>query len=288
MQVALPHRPSPNTIRDAPDWLRLPRRWRRLLRFHALQRATISCLLIASCVVATQGLTRDGLSRDSLSGAMARVEDSLAHHGFALEQVSLNGHRFTPDGDLYEALRLSEAKTLIGFDTRTAKARLEALPWVEKALLQRKFPHTLDVTIHERHAVAIWHTETGAVVLDATGRKLAAIPRDASHEPFGRNLLHLTGATAGAHIDEALRLLSAFPGVAHRLKALEHVAGRRWTLHLDDGRQILLPADNPADGLRRALDLERQGHLAGAFEIDVRHGQRTVLIPPRPRTTPNG
>ena len=56
------------------------------------------------------------------SAALAPVEHAVELAGFGLQQVSVSGHRFTADTDIYAALDLDSARTLLSFDARAARA----------------------------------------------------------------------------------------------------------------------------------------------------------------------
>ena len=96
--------------------------------------------------------------------------------GFTLHQVSLSGLRFTPDTAVFEALDLPAATTLLTFDARRARARIEALPWVAQARIERVFPDGLAVRVIERQPLAIWRNGTRYYVIDRHGRRLALPP----------------------------------------------------------------------------------------------------------------
>src|SRR5262249_8893966 len=87
----------------------------------------------------------------------AELERWVTLAGFDLREASVTGARFTPDGDLFEAIDLEHARTLLGFDARAVKARIEALPWVEEASITRLLPDRIEVHISERTPIAVWH-----------------------------------------------------------------------------------------------------------------------------------
>ena len=54
-----------------------------------------------------------------------------------LTQVSVTGHRYTPDSDILDAVGLDDARTMLSFDSRAAQDRIERLPWMERASIER-------------------------------------------------------------------------------------------------------------------------------------------------------
>ncbi|MFM2422374.1 MAG: hypothetical protein RL291_904 [Pseudomonadota bacterium] len=259
--------------------MRFVRRTRRGVLRHADRLRLCGLALVVATLALAYG-------NGAVGGAVAVAEAQLYARGFGLEQVNVQGHRHTPDGDIFEALGSASAKTLFSFDADAAKVRIEALPWVERATLRRVFPNAIDVSVVERKPAILWHADDGTRLLDRDGRHLGRLPKGDTGQGYGANLIVLEGAGADAHATAALTLLAAFPGIAHRLKSLEFVAGRRWTVHLVDGAKLHLPADDPARALAQALELDRKGLLEKATEIDLRVRDRLILIGTEPQPTP--
>ena len=93
----------------------------------------------------------------------------------ASSRCRLSGQRFTPDADVFEAIDLPNAGSLLTFDATATRARIEALPWVATATISRVFPGALDVAHHRAPAVALW-LHDGREYLDrCPGRVLSAL-----------------------------------------------------------------------------------------------------------------
>ena len=75
-----------------------------------------------------------------------------------MQQVTLSGHRFTSDSDIYAALDLDGARTLLSFDARAAQARIEQLPWIERASIERVVPDGVDVALPSACPSRVWRT----------------------------------------------------------------------------------------------------------------------------------
>ena len=165
--------------------------------------------------------------------------------GFGIDQVALKGHRFTPDGDIFDALKLDEARSIATFDIAAAQAAVEELPWVEYATITRVYPDQLVVDITERKPFALWQRGKDLAIVDAEGRLLSAAERHTA--PPG--LLQIAGDGAATEAKGLVALLSAYPDLLQSLQLGERVAGRRWRLHLADDIKIELPANGPAAAL---------------------------------------
>jgi cell division protein FtsQ len=191
--------------------------------------------------------------------------------GLGLQQVAVSGHRFTPDSDIFDALGLDAARTLLSFDSRAAKERIERLPWVERASIERIIPDRLEVQVVERAPFAVWQAEGRTFLIDRSGRVLTGIAPDAMPA-----LPRLAGEGAPREAAALSELLARHPGLLPRVKLAERIGGRRWRLNLADGGAIELPASGEGKALARAVTLARHG-IAPASEVDLRAEGRTLL-----------
>jgi cell division protein FtsQ len=204
-----------------------------------------------------------------------RLEPALIAAGFGLDQVTLHGHRFTTDSDIFDALDLPNVRTMAGLDTAAIRARLHRLPWVESATLAKVYPGRLSVQITERAAFALWLRGEDAILVDVSGRPLSAVnPREAPVFP------RISGAGAPAEAAALLETLAHFPDVRARLSRANRIDERRWSLELTQGVRLELPAEGEASALAALFKsaagpgwLAKPGHvidLRSATEIAVR------------------
>jgi cell division protein FtsQ len=210
-------------------------------------------------------------SPDLRSTALGAVEHAAEFAGLGLQQMTVSGHRFTVDREIYAALDLQGARTLLTFDARAARARLEQLPWVARASIERLMPDAVDVRIMERVPFAVWRAGEQSWLIDRDGRKLQAVPADVMPR-----LLRVAGEGAPKEAAAVAALLLDFPHIARRVQVAERIGGRRWRLHVADGSSIDLPATGEADALARLTRLYESG-LPGARGIDVRMSTRVLV-----------
>lgn len=193
------------------------------------------------------------------TGAMSQLDGIARLTGFGIDMVALTGHRFTADSDVFDALDLPNARSLVSFDTEGVRRRLERLPWVMAADLTRVFPDRLDVRITERKAFAVWMRDGRPHLIDNSGRVLSVISRG-----DGLDLPRLSGEGAPAEAERLLTLLTAYRDVFDRLEEAERVGDRRWTLHLTGGVTVHLPPEREASVL---ASISSGGRLAALFTI---------------------
>jgi cell division protein FtsQ len=245
-----------------------PRRGpRRKFRARALS-------LIALGIVAPLAFASVARPLTSPAPALAEIERLIELAGFGLTQVSVTGHRYTLDSDIFDAIDLENAHTMLTFDTRAAQDRIERLPWVERASIERVLPDRLEVRILERSPSAVWRRNGRTFLIDASGRVLAAVPPDAR-----LSLPSVAGEGAAAKAAGLNALLAEHPQVTARVEVAERVGQRRWVLRLTDGGSVQLPAYGEAEAIARWLRVA-QARGPGAVEIDVRVKERTLVRAP--------
>ena len=251
-----------------------PRRNRRLLIF----RLTALALLIAASAA---GLTFGTSGARQPPALIAHIDQWLAGHGFGIEQVSLEGHRYTPDADIFDALDLANAGSMLRFNGTDAANRMLRLPWVQRVQIKPLVPNGLHVVITERTPYAVWEHGGRRQLIDESGYRLASIgPASFTHLP------RVHGEDAHTAVADLQATLSLFPAIATRLSLAQRIGGRRWVLVLNNGLKIQLPSEQEAAALQRLAALQAGPGILDRdlAEIDLRGAGLTV----RPRSLPGG
>lgn len=229
-------------------------------------------------------LTHGGRETRSIASLLHDAEQALAWAGLGIDQIALSGQRFTPDSDIFEAVDLANARSLLTFDGTRARARIEDLPWIETASINRVFPGALDVQVTERKPLALWVKRDREFLIDATGRVLSGV-RKGSHVGLPR----VAGEGAPAQAEALLELMRRYPRIWERFELAERVGGRRWTLHLKNHVTIHLGADREAVALAALASADHLGVLLSGHDliIDLRtEGHVAVRRDKRPATPP--
>jgi cell division protein FtsQ len=104
----------------------------------------------------------------ALAGAWA----VLASPFLDIDRVVVKGTaRLTP-ADVETASQIHRGDAMVWLDGGAAVARIDALPWIRAAHVEREWPGTVTITVTERTAVAWVDTGTGPALVDGTGRVL--------------------------------------------------------------------------------------------------------------------
>jgi cell division protein FtsQ len=266
----------PERVRPIDGQLGLPLRARR--RAPAPRSRLNGPVIIAAVAgaVAFALATGFGDTARKPGSVLAEVDRIAEVLGWGLKQVELSGHKFTSDTAVLDTLDLEHVRSLASFNAQAARDRIERLPWVATATITRLLPDGLAISITERKPYAVWQLGDRETLIDAGGRRLAAIRPGAAHE-----LLRVAGPGAPDVSAELFASLARHPEIAGRLVTAERVGLRRWTLRLSGDLEVLLPprlTEAPFETLLRGPAGQRLIDT-GAGQLDLRHPGRIVAVP---------
>ncbi len=202
------------------------------------------------------------------------IDKLMANLGFGIDFVTLKGHRFTSDTDVFEALSLKNARSFVLFNSGEARKRIEKLAWVKDVSIVRVLPDRIDIVITERTPFAVWHNGEALYLVDAEGRVLSG-----TDERAAPKLPRISGKGAPKLAARLFATLSHHPRILSQLHQAYRIVDRRWSLQLRNGAVIHLPADAESAALAR-LKANRQllAHLEhDRAVIDLRGENRIVV-----------
>lgn len=214
---------------------------------------------------------------DARLTASAAMTDYSSMAGVRLRQVSVAGRSRTPAVDVLDAIDLPQGAPLIGFDPTSARERLESLPTVKTATVERRLPDQLYISLVERTPIAIWQNGDDNLLIDAEGVVLGDINAESLSLPL------VSGKGAPEAASDLLTMFSTEPALAARVKAAIRVGNRRWDLWVDgyagSGVQIKLPETAMETAFRRLSVLDRSQSLLerDLAMIDMRVPDRLVI-----------
>lgn len=198
--------------------------------------------------------------------------------GAVVEKIVVTGAVYTGKDDLQTALGLKKGDSLVGFDAGSARGRIEQLPWVRLASVDRMLPDRVNVTIYEHVPLARLVAEGKIWVINKDGERIVA---DADNAFPGLPLLQ--GEGAADHANELFAHLSNWPQLLSQLREAQWMGGRRWDLRFVSGVVVQLPEEEKNFGAEQALPLlaklEEARHVLtlNAGEVDLRLPDRVVL-----------
>jgi cell division protein FtsQ len=217
----------------------------------------------------------------SLGGTLA---DTSARLGLAVADIEVEGRGMTSRDAILRAIGAERGTAILTISPAEVKTRLEGLPWVRSAAVERRLPDTLHVRLVERAPFAFWQNRGKLALIDREGTVIT----DEHLERFP-NLIVVVGEDAPRHAASLLDMLTHEPDLAGRVVAAVRIGGRRWNLRLDNGIDVELPENGTETAWAKLAQLERTSRLLArdVQAIDLRLPDRLVLrVTPEPPKEP--
>ena len=251
-----------------------PRRRRRISP--ALRHAARWAIVVVLAVGVYGGvvLSRLPIGQAIPVGAADRALAASAALGLVVGDIEVVGRETTDRATIMAALAAERGTPILAVSPSRAKEKLESLPWVRSATIERRLPGTLLVRLVERHPLAVWQHAGKHELIDREG---AVIPvRDLTR--FAR-LPTVVGDDAASHATALIDMLAREPELASRVTAAVRVDDRRWNLQIDNAIDVLLPETNLAEAWARLAAQERANKLLqrDIRTVDMRLPDRLVL-----------
>ncbi len=196
--------------------------------------------------------------------------------GFRLRALTVEGRAMTAREDLLGALDAEQGTPIAAIDVAKARTRVEALPWVRSAKIERRLPDTIHMVLEERVPYALWQRGERYTLVDHDGHLISDVPE------FDIRLPLIVGTDAPANAALLFEALKKEPELARRVQAAVRVGARRWNIQLDsyeEGISVRLPEENMAEAWTRLATLERDHKILerDLEVIDLRLEDRLIV-----------
>jgi cell division protein FtsQ len=253
-----------------PTWKLFLRRQRWMVRPFAWL-----CVGVAAAAAGVV-LLRNAQPGSSIASVREKVGVLTANAGMRITDIVIEGRANTPEPLLRSALGFSKGDPIIGFSLEQARMRIEKLPWVAHATVERRLPGTIVIALSERRPFAIWQNQGRYVLIDRDGQPVT----DEQVAKF-RDLPLIVGPGAPEAARVLLDALTDRPAIQGRVVAAMRISERRWNLRMKNGTDILLPEGHEVEALDRLLQLQQDTALLDRplEAIDMRLADRLVLRP---------
>ncbi len=140
------------------------------------------------------------------------------------------------------------------------------LPWINKIVITRSMPNTINIFVTEYEPFAIWQDGDKKYVTDKDGN--IVLVNDI--EEF-KHLVILSGKGANTHAKSLFNIFAIDPVLSNRVYSATWLGGRRWDIRFDNGLLIKLPEDNISDAWHSLIKIyEMPGSILGLQVIDLR------------------
>ncbi len=194
--------------------------------------------------------------------------------GFKVDNVYLEGRKFTPLYDVTKAMEIKTNEPILNISLSEIKDRLQAIPRVKYAEVARVLPDQLHVHIVEREPVAIWQNEGKLHLIDDNGVVMEYV------DPAQyKNLLLVVGEDAPAHTRELLTMMASAPEMYKNVFAVMRVGERRWNVRFRNGIELKLPEKDADAAWQNFAHLEQEDHLLerSIKSVDMRISDRVFI-----------
>jgi cell division protein FtsQ len=255
--------------------------------------AAVTRLYRILCWLAVPGVLALGIGVAAVLGLLPPVQevgrrteawlmDRTAAFGLRVADIRVEGRATTDRETILAALGADMGTPILAVDPGRAERRLEALPWVSSAVIERRLPDTIYVRLVERRPLALWQHNGKLQLIDDAG---IVIPV-ARIDRFAKLPL-VVGPDAPTEAASLLAILAKEPDLERRVTAAVRVGGRRWNLRVDGRIDVLLPADDAAGAWAALAHIERSSAILDrdVEAVDMRLPDRLVVrvVPQAPK-----
>jgi cell division protein FtsQ len=266
-------------INVAPKASRAPKKDE--LRPHVHGQATRRLVRWAGSVAAVVAVAAPVYWAISSGWIVATVEaahrsflQATAASGFALREVRVEGRGETAVADILAAVKANRGDPILGIDIDGVRERLENLPWIETASVERRFPDQLIVSVTEAAPMALWQRNQKLFLVSRDG----AVIETANLGKYAK-LLIIVGEDAPKKAQDLFDILAQEPDLRSHVTAAVLVGKRRWNIRMDNDVDVKLPEDGALEAWRHFADLNRRNNLLDkdVTAVDLRQSDRVVV-----------
>ena len=204
--------------------------------------------------------------------------------GLTVREVIVEGRSKTKKSALLQALQVSEGDNILAINITEMKDRINKLPWVKSARIERHFPNKISLTLFERTPMARWQTNRMLKLIDVHGDVIPIVDLTRFS-----NLPIIIGKNAPKIAGQILNTLSNEPHLFRRVKSLTLVSDRRWDVQLDNQINVHLPEKNPGKAWAHLATVEQGHNIFGdqVQGIDMRLENQLIIKIEKNKTFPS-
>lgn len=237
-------------------------------------KGKLSLVILCVCLILTAWLWSAGTLQKASESLNEKWAIVAKDEGFLLQGILLEGRQNLDKKAIYDTIGAKVGDPISNVNAQQIQNRLEALPWVKAAAIERRLPDHLIIRIQERKPIALWQHDGR---MDLLGEEGVMIPVP-SLQPY-HSLPQIVGMGADVHAPNFLHMLQKYKTIFPHTISLVRVAKRRWNLHLKNQVVVRLPEKNVEESLEKLKGLiEKKRILNSKVEIiDFRLPDRFVV-----------
>lgn len=206
--------------------------------------------------------------------AHQKILHVTANAGFEVENILVEGRRYTEADTLKAILNVEKGYPIFGFNPAHAQEMIAKISWVKDVQVERRFPDTIYIGIKERTPMALWQRDKRLSLIDTEGVVLT----DHKIDRF-KNYIVVVGDEVPEHAPDFLKLLLSEPEISGKIEAASLKSGRRWDFVLKTGAIVKLPEEDLVLAFRRLAQMQEEKQILDkdVKTIDVREPNRILV-----------
>lgn len=188
-----------------------------------------------------------------ISGNLNKI---LANSGFAIKNVTINGQKYTSSQSIAKILKIKAGMPIYAISLSDYKAKIESLPWVKEAIIERVLPNNIHISVIERRPIALGQKERKLYIIDEDGE----IINEKNVTPF-LSLPVIIGDGAEIYANSLISMLKDDPELFKKISSIIHISERRWNIRFDNDLEIKLPEENMDIAWKKVIELYKRNEL---------------------------
>ncbi|MEM9229538.1 MAG: cell division protein FtsQ/DivIB [Pseudomonadota bacterium] len=219
--------------------------------------------------------------QDTLRAKAMNVRASIAAHpSMMVTEIKLMDVSPAMKAKVADRIGFDLPISSMDLDLGALHERITEIEAIAAARIRLPGDGVMEITVTERVPQFVWRHADGLELVDAEGFHVGPVGAR-SDRP---DLPVLIGEGADHAAPEARALLDMASPIVDRVRALQRVGARRWTIALVDGPRIHLPEEGAAAALARVMALHEADDILdrAVSVVDMRDGRRPIL-----RVTPD-
>ena len=246
-------------------------RRQRIVRISAISFASV--LAVGACGYGFWGW-KSGFVQEVGAQTQRGMVMLSARMGFVVHDIYLEGRETVSLEAIRRTAQIERGDPLFAASPQEIKARLETIPAIKVAEIERMMPGAIHIHITERKPIALWQNDGQMHLIDDNG-----VVMTAGDIAKWSNLLLVVGPDAPKHSSELLTILGKNPELFKQIKAAVRVGGRRWNIRFHNGVEVKLPEQNVAEAWNRLAEMQQAQNVLerDIVAIDLRLADRVYF-----------
>lgn len=247
----------------------------RLIPF--LKKTAVILAVVVLVFWAGSWIWLSGVGPSTINTVQDKTVQKMADWGFVIDNVYIEGRRFSDREMLTKLIGVKKGDPLFGFSPEDTKNKIGTLDWIKTVSVSRRLPNSLYIHIDERIPMALVRNKDKSLSLLGWDGEIITNTPD---ERF-QNMLIATGEGVAEALPEFLPVLAAEQHIFKKIESVQYVGMRRWDLFTRQNVRIQLPEDETAFALARLARYDVEDALLSkqVKDIDLRQPDRLIIEP---------